>query len=144
MIVDTMDVKLALLADYANVTKEGKLNVMGIFTIINAPTLPWVHPQMQLVLQLEAGAAEWGIQKNIEIKLMDVDANNILSIGANLQVPRGKAGKPVQINSIMSFNNIEFKAEGDYAVAILIGGETKATTSLSVNYVPPSAPREES
>lgn len=48
-----MEVSLALLADYANVTREGKLNLLGLFDRIDARAVPWVHPQMQLVLQNE-------------------------------------------------------------------------------------------
>jgi len=135
-----MDVTLALLADYANVTREGKLNVMGLFTIINAAALPWVHPQMQLVLELEAGPAEWDTQKNIEIKLMDQDANTVLAIGGSVKVPRGEPGRRVHVNSIMTFGNVKFDAEGDYIFSILIGGETKKETPLRVNFVPRPPP----
>lgn len=135
-----MEVTLALLADYANVTREGKLNVMGLFTIINAPALPWVHPQMQLVLELEAGPAEWDTQKDVEIKLLDADANQILAVRGSVKVPRGEAGKRVRINSIMTFGNVKFDAEGDYIFAILVGGETKKEIPLRVNYVPPAPP----
>ena len=134
-----MDVTLALLADYANVTREGKLNVMGLFTIINAPALPWTHPQMQLILELEAGPAEWDSQKEIQIKLLDADGNQVLSVQGNVKVPRGEAGRRVRINSIMTFGNVKFNAEGDYTFAILVGGETKKEISLRVNYVLPPA-----
>ena len=136
-----MEVTLALLADYANITREGKLNVMGLFTIINAPVLPWIHPQMQLVLDLEADPAEWDTQKNIEIKLMDADANQLLSIQGGVKVPRGQSGQRLHINSIMTFGNIKLNSAGDYAFVILIGGETKKRVPLRVNYVPlPSPP----
>ena len=135
-----MEVTLSLLADYANVSKEGKLNVMGLFTIINAPALPWVHPQMQLVLELEAGPAEWDSQKDIQIMLLDADGNQILSVQGNAKVPKGEAGRRVRINMIMTFGNVKFDAEGDYTFAILIGGETKKEIPLRVNQVsPPSA-----
>ena len=135
-----MDVTLALLADYANVTREGKLNVMGIFSDINAPIFPWVHPQMQLVLDLEAGAAEWDTQKKVEIKLLDEDANTILAIGADVKVPRGQPGRRVHVNSILTLGNIKFNKSGDYEFAILIGGETKKEIPLRVNQVSPPPP----
>ncbi len=134
-----MDVTLGLLADYANVTREGKLNVMGLFTIINAPALPWVHPQMQLVLELEAGPAEWDTEKNIEIKLLDADAKQIFAVQGTGKIPRGEAGRRVRVNTIMTFNNVKFDAEGDYVFVILVGGETKKEILLRVNYVPPAA-----
>jgi hypothetical protein len=135
-----MEVKLALLADYANVTKEGKLNVMGVFSQINAPVLPWVHPQMQLVLQLEAGPAEWGKDKRLEIKLLEQDGRHILSIGADLKVPRGQSGRPVQLQSIMSFVNVPFEAEGDYCFHILLGEDEKKGVPLRVSLTPPQQP----
>jgi len=135
-----MEVGLALLADYANVTREGKLNVMGLFTIINAPALPWVHPQMQLVLQLEAGAAEWDTQKDIRVKLLDADANPIIDVGRSVKVPRGDPGRRVHMNLIMTFANVRLKAEGDYVFAVLIGGETKKEIPLRVMHVPRTPP----
>ena len=135
-----MEVTLALLADYANVTREGKLNVMGLFSVINARALPWVHPQMQLVLELEAGPAEWDTQKDIEIKLLDADAKLIFAVCGSAKVSRGEPGKRVRINSSMTFNNVTFNAAGDYVFAVLIGGDTKKEISLTVNYVPLAPP----
>ncbi len=135
-----MEVGLALLADYANVTREGKLNVMGLFTIINAPRLPWVHPQMQVILQLEAGAAEWETQKDIQVKLLDADANSLLDVRGSVKIPRGEAGRRVHVNSIMTFANVKFQTEGDYVFAILIGGETKKELPLRVMHVPKAPP----
>ena len=140
ILLGVMEVKLALLADYANVTKEGKLNVMGLFTAIRAPVLPWVHPQMQLIIELEASPAEWESHKEIEIKLLNTDAKQLLSLNANLTVPRGQSGKRSQINSIMAFGNVKFESEGDYVFAIMIGGETKKELPFSVTYASPSSP----
>lgn len=130
-----MEVKLALLADYANVSREGKLNVMGIFDTINAPSLPWNHPQMQLVLTFDANPAEWDTQKKVQIKLLDADAHEKLTMGADLKVPRGKSGRNVAINSIITINNLRFDVAGDYVFYILIGEETKKEILLTVNFV---------
>jgi hypothetical protein len=134
-----MEVTLAVLADYANVTKDGKLNVMGIFAHINARVLPYVHPQMLLVWEAEAGPAEWGTRKDVEVKLLDEAANQILSVRGNPEVPRGKPGRPVRINSVMAFNNVKFDAEGDYVFSVLIGGEVKKNVSFRLSRTPPGA-----
>ena len=134
-----MEVALALLADYANVTKEGKLNLLGLFSMINAPSLPWTHPQMQLVLSLEATPAEWDSSKKVEIKLLDADGNIKLTIGSDLKVPRGQSGRNVIVNSIIVINNLRFDTEGDYAFHILVGGDEKKRIPLRVNFVPTPA-----
>ena len=131
-----MEVKLALLADYANVTAEGKLNLMGIFDVINAPSLPWTHPQMRLVLTFEANPAEWDTQKKVQIKLLDADAHEKLTMGADLKVPRGQPGRNVSINSIIAINNLKFDVAGDYAFHVLIGEDDKKTIPLRVNFTP--------
>ena len=62
-----MDVTLAVLADYANVSQDGKLNIMGIFQEVNPPLLPFTLPQMYLVLSLTAGPAEFNTTRDIRI-----------------------------------------------------------------------------
>ena len=49
-----MEVSLAVLSDYANVTGDGKLNIMGLFGEINPPVLPFSLPTMFLALALTA------------------------------------------------------------------------------------------
>jgi len=129
----TMEVKLSLLADYINVTADKKLNLMGLFTEISAPVLPYTHPQMYLALQMEAPPAEWDKDKKVEIMLMDQDANKILSVVNNIHIPKGKSGKPVIVNAIININNLQFKAEGDYEFSILVQDDVKDSIPLRVN-----------
>ncbi len=131
-----MDVPLALLADYANVSREGKLNVMGVFNRIRAKELPTVHPEMQLVFRLEAGPAERGQDKTIEIKLLDADANAIQHLTGHLTVPGESAELTIQIDQILKLTNVVFKKAGDYRFDILVNGETKQTVPFSVEQLP--------
>ena len=55
-----MDVTLAVLADHANVSDQGKLNILGIFDRILASNFPAVHPQLHPVLRFSASPAERG------------------------------------------------------------------------------------
>ncbi len=138
--MNEMEVSLALLADYSNVTREGKLNLLGLFDRINAPALPWTHPQMQLVLSFQASPAEYDMMKTVEIKLLDADGNTKFTISSELKVPREKSGRSVPINTMIAINNLRFDTEGDYAFHILIGGDDKKTVPLRVNYTPSPQP----
>ena len=53
-----MRVTLAVLADYANISQEGKLNILGIFDRIAVAEVPTSLPQMHFIMRLEAHAAE--------------------------------------------------------------------------------------
>lgn len=127
-----MDVTLALLADAANISKEGKLNLLGIFNIIHTNAFPAIHPKMQLVLSFEATHAEVGRQKNVEIVLYDADDNKLGSITGKFPIPRGESGYPIQLNQILNIPPLRFEKPGDYAFHILIGGEDKKSILLRV------------
>lgn len=78
-----MKVTLAVLADYANITREGKLNILGMFDVIHAQNFPMTHPQMQLVMRFEADIAEAGKTKKLEIKLMDADGKTLFVLNGS-------------------------------------------------------------
>lgn len=129
-----MDVKLAVLADYANVSQDGKLNIMGIFQEINAPSLPFPLPQMYLVLTFEAGPAEFGSEKQLRVVLVDSDGNERMSLEGQVKVPRPlRRGAPAYINEAIGLAGVPFDRAGDYHFAALVGGETKETVPLHVN-----------
>lgn len=128
-----MTVKLALLADYANISTDGKLNILGIFERINVVELPAVHPQMHLVLRLEAHSAERDRPHAIEIRLQDPDGETVFELGGEV-VPRGPAGQPALNNQILTITNLALQKVGAYNFVILIDNDLKAETPLSVGF----------
>ena len=131
-----MEVPLALLADYANVSREGKLNVMGVFNRIWATEFPTVHPEMQLVFRLEAGPSERGQEKTVEIKLLDADAALIQHLTGHLTVPQESPELTIQIDQIVKFTGVTFQGPGDYRFDILVGGEPKNSVRFAVERLP--------
>src|SRR2546425_1009880 len=68
-----MEIPIAVLADSANVSQEGTLNILGIFSAIRSRTFPAHHPHCVLVLQLQARRSEQGQHERIVVRLMDLD-----------------------------------------------------------------------
>jgi hypothetical protein len=129
-----MDVTLAVLADYANVSQDGKLNIMGIFQEVNPPALPFQLPQMFLVVSFEAGPAEFGSLKDVRIALLDSDGDEMLALEGQAEVPRPpRPGRRTYINQVLGLNGVAFPRPGDYEFSILIAGETRGTAALHVN-----------
>ncbi len=129
-----MDVTVAVLADYANVSQDGKLDIMGIFQEVNPPTLPFALPQMYLVLSFSAGPAEFGSVRNIRIPLLHSDGQEILVLEAQMQVPRAnRPGSRAYINEAIGLAGVTFDRPGDYAFSVLVGDDEKATVPLHVN-----------
>ena len=133
-----MEVKLAVLADAANITVEGKLNIFGIFNIIGANNFPAVHPQIQLVMILEADTAEKGHSKNIDVQLSGPDGQKIFALGGKIVVPKGESGYPVGMNHILTLNGLRFDKPGDYVFKVLINGDPKGRVPLMVRQPHPT------
>jgi hypothetical protein len=131
-----MEVTLALLADYANVSQEGKLNVMGVFDHIWAKKFPAVHPEMRLVFRLEAGPAERGTEKVIEVKLLDADGKVLQHLKGQFTVPAESPYPTIDIDQILRFATVSFEKPGDYTFHILVGGDEKGKVSFSVERLP--------
>lgn len=138
-----MDVSLALLADYANVTADGKLNILGVFDTMFVDRFPVIHPQLHLILQLEAHPAEAGAQKRVEIRLMTEDGQTALSIFADMAFQRkgsSPLGEMMKNQQIIGFQNVRFEKPGTYQFAVLVNGETKSAVTLKVQqHTPPQA-----
>jgi hypothetical protein len=130
-----MQVTLALLADYANVTAEGKLNILGIFDRITVQELPAVHTQMHLVLRLEASTADQNRSHNVEIRLQDPEGRSLLDVRGDL-VPHGVPGRPSATNQILAFNNVQLATAGVHAFVVSVDGSLRAEVPLVVDVAP--------
>lgn len=129
-----MQVRLAILADYANVTGDGKLNILGIFDRINLMQIPATHPQMHLVLRLEAHPAELNRSHDVEIRLQDPEGIVIFEVKGEI-VPRGEPGQPVSTNQILTLNNLQLEKIGSYTFVVLIDNDLKTQIPLTVEFV---------
>lgn len=126
-----MQVKLAVLADYANVTAEGKLNILGIFDRISVTKIPVVHPQMHLILRLEMHPAERGRVHTLEIRLHDPDGATVFEVKGDLR-PSGNADRVTATNQILILNNLELATEGGFTFVVFVNNDLKAEVPLVV------------
>ena len=55
-----MHLTFALFADSANLSQEGKLNILGVFDAVQVAAFPTVHPRAHLVVRLKGSRADAG------------------------------------------------------------------------------------
>lgn len=127
-----MKVTLAVLADYANITREGKVNILGIFDVMHVKTFPVTHPQMQLVMKFEADIAEAGKNKKLEIQLMGEDGKRLFVLAGEFSLGQAQPGELMSSNHILTINMMKFDNPGNYEFKILINDELKAEVPLKV------------
>jgi hypothetical protein len=127
-----VEVNLGVLADAANVSREGKLNIMGIYNVIQVPGFPAIYPQIVLVVKFEAHSAEAGQTKKVQIRFMDEDGRTLIDVNGNLGLGEGRSGEKIVVDQIFVFNSVKFERAGDYEIKILVNGEPKKDVPLKV------------
>lgn len=127
-----MKVPLFVAADYANISKEGKLNIMGIFQTITASQFPARHSAIFLVMTLVAELGEHEQTRDMTIKLMDADGKEILAVAAQVEVPQQADRQLPQVSAVLELRDIVIEKPGRYMLILLIDKDFKAELSLHV------------
>jgi hypothetical protein len=128
-----LEAVLAVAADYANVSSDGKLNIMGIFQELRPEVLPAQVPQMYLVISWDAGPAEFGSHKKVSVAYMGPDDQQMASLDTDMQVPEAvRPGERAIFHQILSIQGLPILTTGPHAIHVLSGGETKVAVQLYV------------
>ena len=128
-----MDSLFFLIAEYANVSTGGKLNVMGIFNTLFAARFPARHPSLHIVAKLSSGAAEANVSKRLKIKLLNDDGTEIWATPElPLKVPASVNGRRVENNVIVALTDLVFPTDGDYQFSLLVDDDEKDVAPLYV------------
>jgi hypothetical protein len=129
--------RLAILADYASVAHDGKLNVMGIITEVNTQQLPFALPQMYLVFSLEAEPREYGKESPVRVVLRyeNGEGGQILDLQGALQVPQPERPGRVIANQLIGLGGVTLERAGTYTFSISVGEEEVVAVPLDVNVV---------
>jgi len=131
-------IPLAVIADSANVSREGKLNILGIFQNIGASTVPATHPQSSLILTFEGERGDANSEHPIKIQMVNADGEVMMNIEASLRFNMPPAGEhSVLAHQIFQFANITFPRFGTYDLNIFVNNEVRKTVSLNVLEVKP-------
>jgi hypothetical protein len=126
---------LFVAADYANITGDGKLNIMGIFHEIYASSFPARHASMHLIATLGAELGEWNQTRDFTIKLLDEDGNQIMDLTGQIDIPKGERGRKPEVNIILGLNDVIFPKPGTYVFAIFVDKDHKGDLTLFVNQI---------
>lgn len=121
-----------LASDYANITQDGKINVMGIFRSIYATTFPAKHLSMVLVVKLVAELGEFGDERQLIIKLLDSDGNELMRYETPVIVPKPSGGRRPEINAIIQINEIIFPQPGIYEFSVVVDKDVKGSLPIEL------------
>jgi len=128
-----MDATLGLIAEYATISNDGKLSVLGIFDQMSSATFPTGVPIFYVVVSLAAGPAEFGSQRQIGIALHSQDGKELFKSESTETVPKAPLpGIKSAMNRIWAFPGVGFVNPGTYEFSILVDGRTERTIPLYI------------
>ena len=131
-----MIIPMALLADEANVSQEGKLNVLGVFDRIAAPTFPTVHPKMVFVFRVQSEYMDAGLSFVVRLRLVDEDGQVLFEAGGELVPPAVAPGDFASANQIFTLVGTGFPRPGSYKFVLNVGDLPAHETPLNVLEAP--------
>ena len=131
-----MHISFALFADAANLSQEGKLNVLGVFDAVQVATLPAVHPRATLVVRLKGGRTDVGSHV-LALSWVNPRGAELWSSAGEVAVgapPPGGHESP-GYSAILPLD-----ASGAYAMRVSLDGSLTAEIPLQVRASGNSAP----
>ena len=137
---ERVEVTLGVLADAANLSIDGKLNILGEFNEMRSATFPFAWPSMQLVLKIEATTAE-GAKHKFRLRVIDDDGNIVPGTRVvEGQIDLGKpyaAGHPHRSQVILGIAQARFEKPGTVEFEVAIDDKIVKTIPLYVSKVSP-------
>ena len=83
----------------------------------------------------EAELGEYGQKRDFKIVLLDEDANQIMDIAGQFEIPKGERGRKPEVNLILELKDVVFPKPGIYQFVLLVEKDHKSELSLYVNQI---------
>ncbi|HEX3867560.1 MAG TPA: hypothetical protein VHV78_12445 [Gemmatimonadaceae bacterium] len=116
-----MYVAFALFADAANLSQEGKLNVLGVFDALHVAAVPAVHPRAHLIVHLKGTASDTG-SHTVGFRWLNPSGQELWSSTGGLNVGSPPPGIAEMDLPLIAQLDLPIDAAGAYTMAIAIDG----------------------
>lgn len=132
-----MYVSFALFADAANLSQEGKLNILGVFDAVHVGTFPTMHPRATLVVRLKGSPSDAG-KHSMGLRWLNPRGEELWSSNAEISIgaPPGAVGE-LDMPVVVAVD-LPLDAAGDYSMKIDLDGVQNADVVLHVRGGPPA------
>jgi hypothetical protein len=116
-----MKIPMAFLADEANVSQEGKLNVLGIFDRIASTAFPTVHPRMVFAFRVQAEFNDSERPFTVRVRLMDEDGGVLFDASGEMVAPVVQPGEFSTANQVFTLVGVQFQQPGNFKFVVNMG-----------------------
>ena len=126
-----MHVSFALFADAANLSMEGKLNILGVFDAVQVASLPALHPRAHLVVRLKGGPPDAGTHV-VGLQWLNPAGTELWSSNGELTVAVPPAGVTEIDFPLIAAVDLPLDSTGTYAMHVAIDGANHGAVKLHV------------
>ena len=126
-----MHVSFALFADAANLSQEGKLNILGVFDALQVGTLPAIHPRAHLVVHLKGTGSDIG-QHTVSFRWLSPSGQELWNSSGDLNVGAPPPGVSEMDLPLIAQLDLPMDAAGAYNMAIAIDGQHTMDVGIQV------------
>ncbi len=134
-----MHVSFALFADAANISQEGKLNVLGVFDAVHVGQFPALHPRATLVVRLKGTPADVGTHP-MTLRWTNARGTELWSSTAELAVAATPGQATDMDMPVIVQIDLPLDLPGDYTMSVELDGSRKAEAVLHVRGGAPTVP----
>jgi hypothetical protein len=140
-----MELRVSALADYTSVTGDGKLNVLGVFSVVNTQEaeLPVAVPAFYFVVQYAMVREEFDRDFPCRVQVTAPDHEVILIGDVNLRLDAETVDRPDAgggVNLAVPLGGFAFQQPGTYRFECIVEGGPTAGADAYV--IPPRAQEE--
>lgn len=126
-----MHLSFAVFADAANLSQEGKLNVMGVFDALQVGGFPAVHPRATLVVRLKGGSDDIGTH-SLVMRWVNPRGQELWNSEGQIEIGAPPPGVFEMDLPLIAQIDLPLDGPGRYAMAISVDGVQTAELPIHV------------
>lgn len=130
-----MHISFAVFADGANLSQEGKLNVLGVFDALAVGGFPAVHPRTHFVVRLKGTTEDTGAH-TLSFGWADPAGEVLWSSDGELNVAPGPNPGFEMDLPIIAVIDLPLNQSGLYTMRVSLDGDLRAEVPLHVSSSP--------
>lgn len=134
-----MQVAFALFADAANLSQEGKLNIMGVFDALQVGSLPAVHPRAHLVVRLKGDVGDVG-RHTVTLRWVNPQGNELWTSTGDLNVGQPPSGVVEMDLPLIAQIDLPIDAAGVYRMTVSLDDRQNAEVLVQARVAPQMRP----
>ncbi|HEU4995423.1 MAG TPA: hypothetical protein VFT29_11420 [Gemmatimonadaceae bacterium] len=129
-----MQVAFALFADAANLSQEGKLNVLGVFDALQVGQLPAVHPRAHLVVHLKGTLTDVG-RHTVTLRWINPQGSELWTSTGELNVGQPPSGVTDMDLPLIAQIDLPIDGAGKYKMTVSLDDRQNAEVPVQVRTV---------